>query len=296
MPPPPARVSKVEEPPRENFPGGDVVPREGELRISIEKKAYAEILAHAKDEPDYEICGVLIGKLKQDKHGLWLHLQHTIRGEGANQKGAQVTFTHEAWNHINKVWDKEFPQLGIVGWYHTHPGFDIFLSDMDKFIHNSYFDNPNQVAYVYDPHQGTEGFFRKVKDTIVSLDRFWHGGKPRRIVLPEERIKASAPAGSAPTSGDVASSLAALTNAVKNLELEIRERQGGGWSNAIFTGALFILVIAVIGFQFLFGRGQQQFVPYRIDPQLGIRTYVDVRDLPPEVKPPPPDPKPPEKK
>jgi proteasome lid subunit RPN8/RPN11 len=294
-------VSKDESLPRENFPGGDVVPREGELRVTIEKKAYAEILAHAKEEPDYEICGVLIGKLKEDKHGTWLHLQHTIRGEGANQKGAQVTFTHEAWNHINKVWDRDFPQMGIVGWYHTHPGFDIFLSDMDKFIHNSYFDNPNQVAYVYDPQQGTEGFFRKVKDAIVPLDRFWHGGKARKIVPMEERIKtASASGGSAPTSGDVASSIAALTNAVKSLELEIRERQGGGLSNMIFTGAMGLVAIALVAFWFLTGRSQQQLVPMMVEPRTGVKLYVDVRDLPqnppPDSKGPPPDPKPPDKK
>jgi len=265
-------VSQESEVPRENFPGGDVVPGEEELRVSIDKRAYAEILSHAKEEADVEICGVLIGKLKEDKHGRWLHLQHTIRGEGAKQQGAQVTFTHEAWNHINKVWDREFPQLGIVGWYHTHPGFDIFLSDMDKFIHKSYFDNPHQVAYVYDPHQGTEGFFRRVKDDIVLMDRFWHGGKPRRIVAPENRIKPAASAGAAgstgapPASGDIASSLAALSNAVKQLEYETRERHAGNMGNMIFYAVIGLLFFAFLGFQMYFGRSRGQLVPFMIDP------------------------------
>ena len=269
-------MSGKDEIPRENFPGGDVVPEEGELRISIDKKAYAEVLAHAKEEPDVEICGVLIGKLKEDKHGTWLHLQHTIRGEGAKQQGAQVTFTHEAWNHINKVWDKEFPQLGIVGWYHTHPGFDIFLSEMDKFIHKSYFDNPNQVAYVYDPHQGTDGFFRKPKDEIVLLPRYWHGGKPRKTVSPEQRIKGTDPASGSAVGGDLAATLAALNESVRRLELEVRDRREAGGMLAFAPWLLAFAALVLLSWQLLFSSKRPELQLIGVDPKTGARVYAEL--------------------
>lgn len=287
--------------PRENFPGGDVVPREGELRVTIDKKAYAEILTHAKEEPDIEICGVLLGKAKQDKHGSFLDIEHTIRGENAKGQGAQVTFTHETWNHIYKEQEKSYPKLDIVGWYHTHPGFDIFLSDMDKFIHNNFFGNPHQVAYVYDPYQGTEGFFRKAKDEIVLLDRFWHGGKPRKIVPAEQRVRAAAAvAAGVPAGGaDLAASVAALSNSVKRLELELHERQSG-LGNTILFGILGLAAMLVLAWQFFFARPRGQFVPYVIDSKTGVRYMVEVYPEPPAQPAPPdgktPQPQPPEKK
>src|SRR5205823_14556508 len=52
------------------------------------------------------------------------------------------------------------PGLDIVGWYHTHPDFGIFLSGHDLFIHQHFFNQPLQVAYVVDPIRQTRGFFQ----------------------------------------------------------------------------------------------------------------------------------------
>jgi proteasome lid subunit RPN8/RPN11 len=47
----------------------------------------------------------------------------------------------------------------MVGWYHTHPGFGIFLSGMDLFIHQNFFTQLWHVAFVLDPRARTSGFF-----------------------------------------------------------------------------------------------------------------------------------------
>lgn len=298
----------ADELPRENFPGGDVVPGDGELRISIEKKAYAEILSHAKEETDIEICGVLLGKRKQDKHGEFLHIEHTIRGEKAKGAGAQVTFTHDTWNHIYAEQEKNCPKSDIVGWYHTHPGFDIFLSDMDKFIHNNFFGAAHQVAFVYDPHQGTEGFFRKINDQIVQIDKYWHGGKQRKIVYPEQRAKAAA-AVAAVTGGPSPSSdaLGALSNRVTQLELELRMRQNNWLSNLMLFGSI-ILVGAILWmynayfnrhFYMEFGADAKSGIPLKIEvhPRMPDDPTIDVVPYRPserrEPKPESPFPPPP---
>lgn len=285
-----------DEMPRENFPGGESGMKDGELRVSVDHKAYAEVLSHAKEEADIEICGIFIGKVKQDKNGPWLHIQHTIRGENAKGQGAHVTFTHETWNHINKVWDTQYPSLGIVGWYHTHPSFDIFLSDMDKFIHKSYFDNPNQVAYVYDPHQGTEGFFRKIGEDIKLLDRYWHGGKLRKIVAPEQRIKVGTGSGGPTAVGDVAAAITALNDSVRQLELELRDRQGGGFGTTVILWVMVLLVMIFMAFQIFTQRDRGEMYPFMQDPKTGTPYYIELH----KGKPPPeekkPEEKPPEEK
>ncbi len=77
----------------------------------------------------------------------------------AAQAGTHVTFTQDAWEAIYKVKDQSYPEERIVGWYHSHPGFGVFLSEHDTFIHENFFSSPNQVAWVYDPHTDEEGCF-----------------------------------------------------------------------------------------------------------------------------------------
>ena len=55
--------------------------------------------------------------------------------------------------------DTKFTDRDIVGWYHSHPNFGIFLSDRDCFIQDHFFNGPGQIAYVVDPVNGVEGVF-----------------------------------------------------------------------------------------------------------------------------------------
>ena len=139
-------------------------PVRGERRPSfqgvIDRKVLDEIHAHGRSAPDVEVCGVLLGNVHRDGGGApYLWIDASIRGNHAAGKAAQVTFTSETWNHINDEKDRDHPDKRIVGWYHTHPGFGIFLSDMDVFIQRHFFPEPWQVAFVYDPRGGDEGLF-----------------------------------------------------------------------------------------------------------------------------------------
>jgi len=185
-----------------SFPGGNVSPEKGELRIAIDKKAYAEVIGHAVLEPEVEVCGVLVGRLLRDAQGEFLHIRAAIRGEAAKQEGAQVTFTHDTWNHIHQEMDTRYPDEEIVGWYHTHGGFGIFLSEMDTFIHRNFFSAPHQVAYVFDPLAGTEGFFQARGDQLALCRRHWVGGRERRVVARDPAGAPAAAGGSAERSSD----------------------------------------------------------------------------------------------
>jgi proteasome lid subunit RPN8/RPN11 len=134
-----------------------------------------EIHAHGQSITDAEICGVLVGNVFHDKFGPYLRIHASIRGDKAQGHAAQVTFTDETWTAINEKMDRDYADARIVGWYHTHPGFGIFLSGMDLFIQDNFFNLPWQVAFVYDPIGGDEGMF------------FWRKGKSsREKILIEE--------------------------------------------------------------------------------------------------------------
>jgi hypothetical protein len=97
-----------------------------------------------------------------------VYVEGNIRGQHSDSQVAQVTFTGDTWNHIHNELDSKHPELRILGWYHTHPGFGIFLSGMDLFIHENYFNAAEQLALVYDPIGGDEGLF------------VWRGGRALR--------------------------------------------------------------------------------------------------------------------
>jgi proteasome lid subunit RPN8/RPN11 len=123
--------------------------------VLIDTDVLRQIRQHARSSTKTEVCGVLIGSENEKQ----VEVEACIAGLNAAQGGAHVTFTQDTWEHIYKIKDTEYPGHRIVGWYHSHPWFGVFLSDHDTFIHRNFFSSPLQVAWVYDPHSDEEGCF-----------------------------------------------------------------------------------------------------------------------------------------
>ena len=133
------------------------------VKLKIQSDVARRIRQHARSSMKAEICGVMIGSHDEGT----TVVEDCIRGEHSDQGGAHVTFTQDTWEHIYQIKDRDFPDKKIVGWYHSHPGFGIFLSDHDLFIHRNFFSAPHQVAWVYDPHSDEEGCFAMVGEKKV---------------------------------------------------------------------------------------------------------------------------------
>jgi proteasome lid subunit RPN8/RPN11 len=133
--------------------------------VVIEAEVARKIRQHARTSMKAEVCGVLIGNTDHER----MTVEACIAGINAAQGGAHVTFTQDTWEHIYKIKDKEYPDHKIVGWYHSHPGFGVFLSEHDLFIQQNFFSNPQQVAWVYDPHTDEEGCFGWIGGNIEKL-------------------------------------------------------------------------------------------------------------------------------
>ena len=151
--------------------------RDDHFQVVFRQSALDAIHLHGQTRTDVELCGVLIGTGCRDAHGPYLLVEHAIAGTAASSRSTNVTFTADTWQQIQTVMDRDHPDKKMVGWYHTHPGFGIFLSDMDLFICDNFFNLPWQVAFVYDPVGGDEGNF------------VWRAGRPvREPVLLEDDV------------------------------------------------------------------------------------------------------------
>lgn len=148
-----------------------------DYRVVIAEKAFEAVKDHADSDTSVEQCGVLAGRILTDSSGPYLLVEEAIEGTATRRSGSQVTFTHETWQHVHQVMEDRFPKLRIVGWYHSHPGLGVFLSDMDQFIQDNFFNAPHSIALVYDPCSEARGIFYWREGCSERLRRYWIGGE-----------------------------------------------------------------------------------------------------------------------
>ena len=173
------------------------------FRVVMAESALDRCVERGSADMTREIGGILVGEVLKDESGPYVRVDDTVDALHADEKGAELTFTHETWEHINKEMDTKHEGKKIVGWYHTHPGFGVFLSDRDEFIHKSFFDQPFQIALVYDPKTREQGVFAWEKGGTARMNRYWIGRREHVWKQPDPgKITSSSdsmsPASSAP--------------------------------------------------------------------------------------------------
>ena len=189
--------------PHEAFPGG----RNEGFRVYFTPEVHAALWKHAGEDTSVEICGVLVGSWHRDEVGPFVKVVESIRGEGAKTRFAEVTFTHQTWAKINAEMDTKFTTLTIVGWYHTHPDFGIFLSDRDRFIQEHFFSGPGSGRPRDRPDsarsRGSSSgetasrawpshFWVGDRVVIGRCGATWLGSRPRRTGVDEQARRAPA--------------------------------------------------------------------------------------------------------
>ncbi len=153
------------------------------VRTAVEEHCFSRL--------DVEVGGFLIGTATDT--GTDIAHSHPASAVEATQ--TNLTFTHEAWDDVLSTVDSSHPGLSIVGWYHSHPGFGVFLSDYDTFIQQNFFSGDGQVALVVDPVAGEFGFLVAPDGTSVTLST---GTTARAAVARPGASKADAIAAASP--------------------------------------------------------------------------------------------------
>jgi proteasome lid subunit RPN8/RPN11 len=297
-PPGAARVdvreaAAADKPVRRTFPGPRGAP--ARLRVAIERGAHAELISHAKESLNAEVCGVLAGQVCEDDEGPFVHVEAVIRGAAATQGSTHVTFTQATWNAIHQVLEHDHPKLRIVGWYHTHPGFGVEFSEMDLFIQRNFFGGPTHIALVTDPLSGAVAICANTPQGIEYLDRFWVDGREQPGRRPERSAEQSGGALlSGPAAGGDADTVRTLEARVSQLLQALDEMRNFHYRFMMTCGILFCLAL-IVGVGYVIYSQMN----YRIEPpklnqivpvpvQVGDKTVilgvaVTSWDVPPEL-------------
>lgn len=142
---------------------GSNYPARNAVAIWFDEAPLRLMQGHARSSLRREVAGVMIGPRpeKQPDGRYMVHVTDMIIAKHTKMSGASVTYTPESWRYMNDQLREMYPDGDhvIVGWYHTHPGFGIFLSNMDLFIHTNFFTQKWHIAYVLDPVGLRSGFF-----------------------------------------------------------------------------------------------------------------------------------------
>ena len=160
---------------------------EANKEIYISQKTYKEIQQFTKNKTQIESGGILVGDVIEEFGKTNIIIHGFIEAKYSEGTPTTLKFTHETWKYVHTRIDKCFPSMKIVGWIHTHPSFGIFLSEYDKFIQGNFFNDKNQIAYVVDPIQKTEGFFYWKNEEIERCKGFFVFDEIDRIInIPQE--------------------------------------------------------------------------------------------------------------
>ncbi len=151
------------------------VPGADDLPVFLERGTADAIERHALRDTSVELGGILLGKeCVDDQTGTpFVLVTKSLEAKHYENTQASFTYTHDSWEEITRERDKLYPDLDIVGWYHTHPDFGVFLSSHDLFIQHNFFGQKLQVAYVVDPIRQTRGFFQWRKDAMAQVGGFF---------------------------------------------------------------------------------------------------------------------------
>lgn len=219
--------------PQNILPVGERV--EENKNIYISQTVYKAIHKFTKNKTTNESGGMLVGTVIEEFGKTNIVINGFVEAKYCEATPTTLKFTHETWEFVHKEIEKRYKGQKIVGWIHTHPDFGIFLSEYDKFIHQNFFSEDYQVAYVVDPIQHIEGFYFWIHGNIEKCKGFYIFDKTgARITVDPGKEEASEERAAASGSGlqsiligllTVAVTFLIFSNISTNKQLEAMESQ-----------------------------------------------------------------------
>jgi len=123
--------------------------------VQISGMALLKMLKHARSGIPFEVIGLMVGKFVDD----YTVQVYDVYSTPQVATATSVETTEDAFQAkmqilLSKVGRRE----NIVGWYHSHPGFDVWLSSIDCEMQKSWERlDPRCVAVVVDPVKSVRG-------------------------------------------------------------------------------------------------------------------------------------------
>lgn len=163
----------------------------GPFAIRLREEAFRAIHAHAATSLD-EVGGLLVGKAVLWEGTLYIDVEIALAGEQTKAGPTHVTFTADTWAALMRRQEAEYPDRWVVGWYHSHPRMQVFLSDMDVALQRHFFPQPWHVAVVVNAQDDLTGCFGWAGSEIQPVSEYLLAPAPSEAAAGESETGADA--------------------------------------------------------------------------------------------------------
>jgi len=127
--------------------------------LVLPERLKEQMIEHAGRWITHEQAGILLGRAYRDPGGVvYTVLTAAVPVDDTEAGIAQVKLRASSWPSIWKELLQDQEQE-IVGWYHSHPGYGIYMSATDQNTQNNYFSAQWQIAVIVDPVRREFGVF-----------------------------------------------------------------------------------------------------------------------------------------
>jgi len=138
---------------------------------------------HVSESLDHEIGGFLLGNRFRcpETQREYVIIDQLSPAQFTESTSVTLAFTMEAWAKLTDEMNGKFVGKLLVGWYHSHPKMNIFLSQSDVPIHERRFSDLYMSALVIDPAKQLGGFFARRAgklDPLIPVEFFEYLGRP----------------------------------------------------------------------------------------------------------------------
>lgn len=151
---------------------GEKVPA-NEVWVITYPEALQQVREHAESNLNSELGGALLGKAYRYKGVIFVDVMAAIPVASSDHGPIHFTFSADAWPQIQKERNEHYPELDIVGWFHTHPDLGVFYSSDDVVVHSAAFTLPWHVGLVVDPVRNEACFFGWVNGRLAPFAGFF---------------------------------------------------------------------------------------------------------------------------
>jgi proteasome lid subunit RPN8/RPN11 len=132
-----------------------------ETAIVVSQEVLLKVNEHVSQTLERELGGFLLGNRYRCPSSCrdYVIIDQYSPARSTESNEVRLAFTHEAWAQLADELSGKFLGKLLVGWYHSHPRMDVFLSSHDMDIQTERFPEPWMVALVLEPEKHRGGFF-----------------------------------------------------------------------------------------------------------------------------------------
>lgn len=138
------------------------------VEIVVTEEVLLATAHHVAQDTSKESGGFLLGNryVCPNTNRQYIVIDQLMKADYTEGTQVSLTFTTDSWAQLNNRLEGKYLGKNLVGWYHSHPGMGIFLSNYDLDIHKNRFSNDFQVALVLDPIKHEGGFFAWIDGNV----------------------------------------------------------------------------------------------------------------------------------